>query len=232
MNEFLEKLLVKTSSGIGDLEPIMVVAVLLISLLFGYVVQLVYFNYFKSNEPIDASIPRSFPVIAPAVTAIFWLIQFSLPLSLGLLGALSFVRFRTPIKRAEDIAFILLVIACSLAVAVQKFMVPLVLIALTFAYGTLRHRLPVLGRKSGENALITINTKMKVDIDQLLEAMNSQIPDISIVSFSTHDSISSIVMNAPDNEGRLYQKTQNAVSRFDAQARIDVFYPGQHLGGY
>jgi hypothetical protein len=40
-----------------------------------------------------------------------------LPLSLGLLGALSIVRFRTPIKEPEEIGFIMLVVATSLCCA-------------------------------------------------------------------------------------------------------------------
>ena len=63
---------------------------------------------------------RSFPLLGISVTAIFVCIQFSLPLSLGLLGALSIVRFRTPIKEPEEIGFIVLVIATSIACATFK----------------------------------------------------------------------------------------------------------------
>nr|HOP63679.1 DUF4956 domain-containing protein [Spirochaetota bacterium] len=48
---------------------------------------------------------------------IFVCIQFSLPLSLGLLGALSIVRFRTPIKEPEEIGFIMIVVATSICCA-------------------------------------------------------------------------------------------------------------------
>ena len=63
---------------------------------------------------------RAFPLLGISVTAIFITIQFSLPLSLGLLGALSIVRFRTPIKEPEEIGFIMLVISTSIAVATFK----------------------------------------------------------------------------------------------------------------
>ena len=38
-------------------------------------------------------------------------------MSLGLLGALSIVRFRTPIKEPEEIGFLMVVIATSLAIS-------------------------------------------------------------------------------------------------------------------
>ena len=63
---------------------------------------------------------RAFPLLGVSITAIFVCIQFSLPLSLGLLGALSIVRFRTPIKEPEEIGFIMLVIAASIATATFK----------------------------------------------------------------------------------------------------------------
>lgn len=112
-----------------------------ISLALGLTLSLAYRIYFRDNEPQDANIARGIPLIAPGVTTIFWLIQFSLPLSLGLLGALSFVRFRTPIKRTEDIAFILLTVAGSLACAVNHYLNAFALTGIVILYGFVRNRI-------------------------------------------------------------------------------------------
>ena len=77
--------------------------------------------YFYANRATGTQVHRAFPLLGISITAIFITIQFSLPLSLGLLGALSIVRFRTPIKEPEEIGFIMLVIAASLACATLKF---------------------------------------------------------------------------------------------------------------
>ncbi len=89
--------------------------------------------HFYADRAGGSQIHRSFPLLALAVTAIFISIQFSLPLSLGLLGALSIVRFRTPIKAPEEIAFIMLVVATSLACATFNlmFVVGILLVAVT-----------------------------------------------------------------------------------------------------
>lgn len=124
MNTFDPKLLIQ------DLDQTTFIAYLIaigLSLLFAGLVDLLYRAYFlKDGRGIQVN--RAFIIIGPAVTAIFLVIQFSLPLSLGLLGALSFVRFRTPIKEPEEIGFILLVIACSLSCAVFRFEVAFLLI--------------------------------------------------------------------------------------------------------
>jgi len=89
---------------------------LLVSVAAAMVVGLLYVRFY-GRRATGSEIHRAFPLLALAVTAIFVCIQFSLPLSLGLLGALSIVRFRTPIKEPEEIGFLMVVIATSLAAA-------------------------------------------------------------------------------------------------------------------
>ena len=55
------------------------------------------------------------PVIALTTLLVISVVKSSLALSLGLVGALSIVRFRTPIKEPEELAYIFLSIAVGLA---------------------------------------------------------------------------------------------------------------------
>ena len=80
-----------------------------------------FYVVFYANRATGSQVHRAFPLLGISITAIFIAIQFSLPLSLGLLGALSIVRFRTPIKEPEEVGFIMLVIAAALACATLKF---------------------------------------------------------------------------------------------------------------
>ena len=84
------------------------------SLLSSLLISFLYVRFYGSRAT-GSQIHRAFLLVGPSITAIFIAIQFSLPLSLGLLGALSIVRFRMPIKEAEEIGFILLVVAVSLS---------------------------------------------------------------------------------------------------------------------
>ncbi len=68
-----------------------------------------------------AGIHRVFLLAGPAITLLFIAIQWSLPLSLGLLGALSFVRFRTPIKDPAEIGYLLVIIASSIGAATYNY---------------------------------------------------------------------------------------------------------------
>ena len=92
-----------------------------ISLFSAILISLLYVRFYKSRST-GSLIYRAFPLLGISITAIFITIQFSLPLSLGLLGALSIVRFRTPIKEPEEIGFIMLVVATALCCATFNFL--------------------------------------------------------------------------------------------------------------
>ena len=100
---------------------------------------------FYSSRATGSQVHRAFPLLGLSITAIFVCIQFSLPLSLGLLGALSIVRFRTPIKEPEEIGFIMLVIAASIATATFK----LAFVGILFAIAVVALLVQTSGRKFG-----------------------------------------------------------------------------------
>ena len=108
-------------SGMGNqrMEDIGIGAFIFVisaSLVSAFAISSLY-TYFFSKRATGSQVHRAFPLLSISITVIFITIQFSLPLSLGLLGALSIVRFRTPIKEPEEIGFIMLVIASSLSCA-------------------------------------------------------------------------------------------------------------------
>jgi hypothetical protein len=108
------------SQGAGpQVTPFAFLMLMAVSLLSSMFISYLYVHFY-SNRATGSQVHRAFPLLGISITAIFVTIQFSLPLSLGLLGALSIVRFRTPIKEPEEIGFIMLVISVSIATATFK----------------------------------------------------------------------------------------------------------------
>ncbi len=124
MNDKLAEILAPfaafSDQGMAEIGPLPFLLVLTMSLACGLIVAYLYRRFYSRRET-GSQIHRAFPLLSLAITAIFICIQFSLPLSLGLLGALSIVRFRTPIKEPEEIGFLMVVIATSLACATFNF---------------------------------------------------------------------------------------------------------------
>jgi hypothetical protein len=96
------------------------------------VVTYLMYQLFYGSRHIGAGVHRTFIIGGPAITALFLGIQVSIPLSLGLLGALSFVRFRTPVKDPAEIGFLLLLIASSIGAATSNFLVTGILFVIVF----------------------------------------------------------------------------------------------------
>jgi len=125
-----------TLNGLGNqrMEDIGITTFIFIvffSLICSLAFSALYVHFF-GKRAIGSQVHRAFPLLSISITLIFITIQFSLPLSLGLLGALSIVRFRTPIKEPEEIGFIMLVVASSLSCATFNLSFPVILIVFAF----------------------------------------------------------------------------------------------------
>ena len=116
---------------------------LVLSVISALIITLFYV-FFYEQRATGSRIHRSFLLISPSITALFIAIQFSLPLSLGLVGALTIIRFRTPIKEPEEVAFIMLVIASSIVCATFHYLLLGVLLALAFVVLLLQRYIPAL----------------------------------------------------------------------------------------
>ena len=107
-------------------------AALLVSLVSAAAAALLY-RFFYERRGTGSQIHRAFPLLSLAVTTLFIGVQVSLPLSLGLLGSLSIIRFRTPIKEPEEVGFIMLVIASSILAATHNFHFMVILYVIAIA---------------------------------------------------------------------------------------------------
>jgi len=108
--------------GLTEKAPLSIPA-LLISLLIGAVLALVirwHFRKFGSTLSNREEFAQVFPFILLTTILIISVVKSSLALSLGLVGALSIVRFRTPIKEPEELAYLFISIAVGLGLGAEQ----------------------------------------------------------------------------------------------------------------
>ena len=87
-----------------------------------------HFERFGSTLSNRTEFAQVFPFITMTTILIITVVKSSLALSLGLVGALSIVRFRTPIKEPEELAYLFMAIAIGLGLGADQ-LVPTVISA-------------------------------------------------------------------------------------------------------
>lgn len=147
--------------------------VLSISCLAAMALSLLYSVFFERRST-GSDIHRAFPALGTAITGIFICLQFSLPLSLGLLGALSIVRFRTPIKEPEEIGFLMLLIASSICCATLNFLLLGILLTMMVVVMAAMRWMPwFYGRRTAVGCLVV--TAPTAALEAALPAIRSVI---------------------------------------------------------
>ena len=106
---------------------------LFINLGVGIVLALIlrwHFERFGSTLSNRWEFAQTFPFILLTTVLVITVVKSSLALSLGLVGALSIVRFRTPVKEPEELAYLFLAIAMGLGLGADQTL-PTVVAALS-----------------------------------------------------------------------------------------------------
>ena len=88
-----------------DISLTNLVISLLTSIVCAYVIKIVYLKYAKTLNNKE-NFSDVFILLSITTTIVITVVKFSLALSLGLVGALSIVRFRAAIKEPEELVYL------------------------------------------------------------------------------------------------------------------------------
>ncbi len=97
---------------------------------------------FASIVSSRAELRAAMPFVLLTTVLVISVVKSSLALSLGLVGALSIVRFRTPLKEPEELAYVFLALALGLGLGAGQILVTVVAAAVILTFiglGKLRH---------------------------------------------------------------------------------------------
>ena len=126
------------------------------------------------NKILRRDLGLVLPIICLTTILVISVVKSSLALSLGLVGALSIVRFRTPIKEPEELAYIFLAIAIGLALGADQrevalISVPIVLLVISATSFFIK-------RKTNENSNLLLNLQIEdPDEDKSLNKVFSKL---------------------------------------------------------
>ena len=226
LNQLIKSFFVGELGGKGALAFIFI---LVIALLCAFYISTLYV-YFFGNRSTGSQVHRSFHLLAISITGIFIAIQFSLPLSLGLLGALSIVRFRTPIKEPEEIGFIMLVVAISIACATFN----LLYAGIILVFATLGLFIQKLGpsflKGSFNHGLILLTLPEKTYQEksrELLQLLSTTLDRGELDSVTNHNNRFTITYRFYKLSRQKYIELESSLKRLTEDCNLGVYYNRQ-----
>lgn len=161
---------------------------LLISAIGAYFVKLIYIRFAKTINNKE-NFSDIFVLLAITTTVVITVVKYSLALSLGLVGALSIVRFRAAIKEPEELVYLFLIIGIGLAAGSNQYQVAIILI--TFSYFVI-----FLENKFRKKKIIANTEILNIEIDaheydefliHLNKLINANQLEISLKSLNKQD---------------------------------------------
>lgn len=119
--------------SIGDTSSTEFLINIFITIILSYVLGLIYAKH-GSSLSNRKKLKQTFVLMAVTVMIVITIVKSSLALSLGLVGALSIVRFRTAIKEPEELVYFFIAIAIGLGMGANQRLLTLVGAAIIAIY--------------------------------------------------------------------------------------------------
>ncbi|MBT4435529.1 DUF4956 domain-containing protein [bacterium] len=162
------------------------------------------------------------PVLSSVVFLVIIIVKSSLALSLGLVGALSIVRFRTPIKEPEELVYLFLSIAIGLGYAAGQILITTIIsFAILFViYFWLSNRKI---SNVNEYNLVVKWDNVDVSFDSIVEQIKLIVTSLKLVRLD--NSIignTSVMLIVPDEEKSI-EDISNNLKSLDKNISVSFF---------
>ena len=159
---------------------------LLLSLLLSFIVKLTYLKVGRALNDKDYFSDTFIP-LAIITTLVITVVKFSLALSLGLVGALSIVRFRAAIKEPEELVYLFFVIAIGLANGANQFLLSiistLIIVFFLIIRNTFKNKRDKDGNFGSDANIISINiSKDAKNIDTIVDELRNNFKYLKLKS--------------------------------------------------
>ena len=185
--EYINKLS-RSLETVGETDYLMIILSLFFCIISSFILMYVYKN--KANSlSSKIQISMIIPLLSNITFLVILIVKSSLALSLGLVGALSVIRFRTPVKEPEDLAFLFFAIALGIGYgALQIYSTSIIfLILIIIIWFFLSRRKEGLGKNF--NLMIECNSdKSQKDFDKILNSLKKNCHEAEMVKIEKQDS--------------------------------------------
>lgn len=192
---------------------------LFLAAILSFVLSVIYVKYGKSlsNRRLFA---RNFILMAVTTTLIITIVKSSLALSLGLVGALSIVRFRAAIKEPEELSYLFLTIAIGLGFGADQRMITLVAFTVIVGVILVYSRLQKSYDNQNLNLTITSKKTKNVSLEKITHLLTNNCSAVNLKRFDeSSDLVEATFLIEFDNFKQL-NKAKSALQRLGKSVKI------------
>ena len=163
---------------------------LICAVILSFFVQLFYIRY-SSSLSNRKEFSKNFVILAVTTCIVIMIVKSSLALSLGLVGALSIVRFRAAIKEPEELVYLFLIIAIGLGCGANQLVITTVGIVFSLILIVIYSGYMKKSKKDIEDIInlgIIINDKISdIQINELIKDIKENSKELKFISMSRTD---------------------------------------------
>ena len=194
-----------------------------------FILSQVYIRYGTalSNRRMFA---KNFFIIAMTTMFIITVVKSSLALSLGLVGALSIVRFRTAIKEPEELAFLFLVIAVGLGLGADQRTITIIAILSILSILIIQNKFNS-DSKLDQSLNLTISSSGddKVNLDQIVSILNKHCSSVNLKRFDEVNDMLEATFLANFDDFSHLEMVRNELNELSRSMRITFLdYQGSY----
>ena len=163
--------------------------ILIFSSIAGLIIRYVFYKYSDSLSS-RKGFGNAILMITVSVASLIAVVKSSLALSLGLVGALSVVRFRTAIKEPYNLSFLLLAICIGIAIGASQFSFALLITIIGSLIAiSLKKFSKTLNKSNRSSFLDTINIEMSLstDLNKISNLLEKETEIFQIKSISENE---------------------------------------------
>jgi len=169
-----------------------------------------------------ARFAANFVPLALTTMAIMMIVKPSVALSLGLVGALSIVRFRAAIKDPEELTYLFLVIGIGLATGADQPLIAIIIIAFVLIFLTISKR---FGKSpafiDGNRMYINISTDID-DLTQIEAVLKKHLKSVQLKRVDTANNALDLSFVGKANSIEKIQNVKNEVLALSEHTQLSI----------
>lgn len=163
---------------------------------------------------------RNFILLTVTTMFIITVVKSSLALSLGLVGALSIIRFRTAIKEPEELTYIFLCIAIGLGLGADQRIITIIAFLIVILIIYIKHFFHRSVRNQNLYFSVTSKKPKRIKLEDIISILKRDCASVNLKRFDeTKDLIEASFLVEFDNPEQL-KKAKTSLQKIDSSVKI------------